>query len=289
MAVREIKPYLKVIQRNLLPALKSELGLVMNNEPSNLRNTTATYSGNINNTRVLLEFSSNHKDLADANKYDLFVKTYYGSSGNEAGIIDLTNIPEAVEQIYSALYELGYRSEQDIADEKARQDEEKRKAEEDKKAKEEKRKQDRELEDIKNQQMQVDEEPIEEINPAEESAESISDFKVEFDKYLNVLKDEAMINGQIMSSISFSASQNQFKLINVDMYFISATMCLVQTSGINPKVDKAVSWDKAKNYIIKVAEKLQGTISTSAVDANGKEITISEEDTSNDIDVDVNI
>lgn len=288
MAVKEIKPYLKPIQRNLIPALNSELGLELSNTPVNIRTTKVSYSGELADTRVILDFSSNHVDLTDYDKNSLFVYVYYGANGTEAGIINITNISEAVEQIYSALYELGYRSEQDLADEKARQDEEKRKAEEEQKAKEEKRRKARDLENIENKQ-EPTEEPVEQISPAEESAESITEFKDEFDKYLNVLKDESAINGQIMSSVSISTSENQFKLINIDMYYISPSLCLVQTSGINPKVDKAVTWDKAKNYIIKVAEKLQGTISTSAVDANGKEIIIDEEDTSNDVDLDVNI
>ena len=128
MAVRNIEPYISTIQRSLLPSLSNELGINFNPDPVSKDKVTVSYSGELNGKRIVLNFNSSNIDLAGYSKEPVVMcDVYYGSGGNSAGIVDLDNIPDSVEQIYGSLYELGFRSERDIADEKARAEEEKRK------------------------------------------------------------------------------------------------------------------------------------------------------------------
>ena len=289
MAVRTINKFIKPIQRNLFPELKQRLGLVMNNSPINDRATIATFSGELNDTRVLLEFSSNHKDLQqELDKPVLFVKVFYGSGGNEAGIINLNNISEAVDQIYSALYELGYRSEQDKADEELEKQEKERKAAEEKEKAKQKEKEDEEKRKADLYKDDLNNDSIEDYDDSEEIEKSITDTLSDFDRYLNVMKDENTVNGLINVTISTDNTKTSYKMLNIDLYYISANMCLVQTSGISPKIDKATTWEKAKDYIEKVARKVNGAMSISAVDENGSDIVLpSEEENNTEVGIDI--
>ena len=79
-------------------------------------------------------------------------------------------------------------------------------------------------------------------------------------------------------------------MINIMMYYVSSKMCLVQTEGIKPKIDQTTSWDKAKDYTFKVAEKINGVVSVIAADENGKDIILNpEEDASDDLDTGINL
>jgi len=50
--MRNIDPYIKLIQGNLFPALYNSLGLKMNTTPTNKMNTIATYNGDLENSNV---------------------------------------------------------------------------------------------------------------------------------------------------------------------------------------------------------------------------------------------
>ena len=52
----------------------------------------------------------------------------------------------------------------------------------------------------------------------------------------------------------------------------------MQTNQITPKIDQVTTWDKAKNYCLKVAEKFNGSMSIYAVDHNGKEIELTQDE-----------
>ena len=287
--MKAIKYYIKTINNELLPALEDRLGLDLAMQPNYTRTTKVSYAGSLDGVRTILEFSSNHIELKDYDDNYLFCNVYYGSGGDSAGIINLDNIDECVDQIYAALYELGYRSPEDIEEEK-RKEEEKKQAEEAKKqAEEEKKKQ-----NLANRQEEPEENTEEEPEEIEdnESEESIKEYSTDFDKYLDVMSKENLVNGRMEISIAIndtSSNSEKYKMLNIDAYYISGMMCLVQTSGINPKVDKAVTWDKVKNYALKIAEKFDGVISVVGYDPDDNELTISKDDTSNDTDVDVTI
>ena len=290
MAVRTINKFIKPLQNSLFPALRNQLGMELGNTPIDNRATIATFAGTLSDNRVLLEFSSNHVELQqDLDRPVLFVKTFYGSGGNEAGVIDLNNIDEAVDQIYAALYELGYRSEQDLADEEAERQENERKAAEEKELQKQKEKEDKEKRRAELYAEEPNEEQADEEVEQEDYQESINESLELFDRYLNVLKDENAINSQIMISISISKGDNDFSILGINMFYISSAMCLVQTNKINPKIDKATSWEKAKDYCKKVAEKVEGTMSIEAVYENGADVNLPSEEPNNDTDVGIDI
>ena len=68
------------------------------------------------------------------------------------------------------------------------------------------------------------------------------------------------------------------KFLGVDLYYIGGNQCLMQTNQITPKIDQVTTWDKAKNYCLKVAEKFNGSMSIYAVDHNGKEIELTQDE-----------
>lgn len=284
MAVRKIQPFIKTIQQSLFPELSSRLNINMNTTPYSSSATLATFKGKIENKEITLEFSSNHRDLDEKSKTDLFLYLYYGYKGTKVGIIDLSDLESCIELIFIALSDLGYKSQEDIELEKEQQ----RKKEEEK-ARKEKEELQKRKEDLLKQTQQDEEEPVEEL-PDTESEDSINESKQLFDKYLAELQKSNQPNSYINAGISYSTSENSYKMINIMMYYISNKMCLVQTEGIKPKIDQTTSWDKAKDYTFKVAEKINGVVSVVAADENGKDIILNpEEDASDDLDTDITL
>lgn len=290
--IQKYRPY---IEQNLLPAL-NDIEVKMNTSPISIRQTSLAYSGESNaSDRIVLEFYSNHADLQDYDKNEpvVFVKTYYRSKGNAAGVINLSNISEAVDLIYAALYDLGYRTSQDIEDEK----QEKQRAEE-KQAKadaEERAKKKAELNaEIMSKAADEEDTEPETEEPDTETEDSIAEFSSDFDKYLNVFKQRHTINDQMIISITMTTDANDFKVLSINLYYISDSMCLIQTTGINPKQDTSTSWSKAKNYAINVTKAVNGAIGVTAMDENGKDIELPPEDdnditNNNDTNVDISL
>ena len=290
MAVRKLDKFINDIVNKLFPALReSSMNLIMYNDPVYSSATVNTYAGDLGDDRIKMEISSNHVELKDyINDNAIFATIYWKGRGSKIGVLNLDDINECVGLIYATLYELGYRTPEDLEKEK-KEKEEKLKAEEDKKKAElEKKREERKAK----QQAEIDnqEEPEEEISPEEESANSIKEASNNFDLYLDKLQDINSKESMIMANISFNTENTTFKVINVDMTYASDKDCFVETNGIKPKIKEQVEWNRAKNYIIKVAEKVKGILSIGASGPNGEEINI--EDLKNDsdnIDLDINI
>lgn len=284
MAVRKIQPYIKTIQQSLFPELSSRLNINMITTPYSSSATLATFKGRLENKEITLEFSSNHRDLDENSKTDLFLYLYYNYKGTKVGIINITDLEECVDLIFIALSDLGYKSQEDIELEK----EQKRKAEEEK-ARKEKEELQKRKEDLLRQTQQDEEEPEEEL-PDTESEDSIEESQVIFDKYLTELRKSNQPNSYINAGISYSTSESSFKMINIMMFYVSSKLCLVQTEGIKPKIDQTTSWEKAKDYVFKVADKINGVVSVVAADEDGKDIILNpEEDNSEDLDTGINL
>lgn len=302
MGTRTINKFLNTIQTSLFPALNSELGIQMNPNPLNIQNTKVKYSGtDSNNSRIIFEFLSNHVDINESSKGELFLNTYYNSKVADVGIIDLTNISESVELIHGALFERGFRTAQDIEEEnaeaerKAKEQEEKDRIEAERKAKEDEEKRIREKKqatiDKRNATRKRNKEAkLQAEQNEKDRLESIETFKTDFDKYFDILKESNQLNSVITAVISMEVSDTRMKMLNIDMTYISPTICLVVTNGINPKIDKTVSWVKAKAYCINVAEAVKGSMSISAVDENGQEIELPDDSAEEEnVDIGVNI
>ena len=282
--IKSIQPYLKTIQNSLLPSL-SKYEIFINSNPTDVKLTEATYSGEADGDRLVIKFYSNSNQLADYSKSDnvVYCNVYLGAGGTPAGILNLSNVQESAEQIYATLYELGFRTNNDKEEDKL---------EKEKKAAEEKAKKQADKEKrLQNQDIDnVEKEPEEEIDPKQESQESIEEASIKFDKYLNELIKIGEMNSTISCKITMDSDRSSsFRMLNIDMIYISPTICLLETTGIKPKVDKTVTWQTAKDYCIKVAEKVNGFMSIDAMDNKGADIELNDTDDSNDLDLNIDI
>lgn len=281
---QSVSKYMKIIINDLLPALEKSIEkLSINTNPIRYINTIAEFSGTLNDRRIILEFSSNDSRLDDASDSSVFCSIYYKESKEDAGIIDLVDIQSCVEMIVGALYDLGYKSSEDLAKEKADQEAKEKEEYEKKMAEEKKRK-----EQLYNEPSN-DSSEEEQISPEEESIQSINDFSIMFDKYLKALINLAQIGSSMIVIIAVGDDKTKIKLLNITLTYISSNTCLIETEGINPKVNKTVTWDKAKNYCINVAKKVNGVISIDVMDEEGKAVDIYDDEENQDIDVNVEV
>ena len=295
MAVRKLDKFIPEIVNKLFPALRESIGLNLYDDPVYSSTTINTYAGDLDDIRVKLEISSNHVELEDyVDQNAVFATIYYGTRGAKVGVLNLDDINECVGLIYSTLYELGFRTQDDIdkekkeKEEKERQEQEKKKAEAERKRQERKARQQAEEEKEKLRREQQPEE--DELSPEEETEESLKEAMSDFNLYLDKLKKINSQKSVMIANISFNNSENNYKVINIDMNYIDENNCLVETNGINPQVKKEVSWTKAKNYISKVTEAVKGVISIDAMGPEGKEIDISDSQEDTDgVNLDFNL
>jgi hypothetical protein len=265
---RTIQPYFKTIQDNILPLL-SNYGISMSTTPINSTMTQVSYSGNTyNNDRVIIDFLSNSSKIEDNDS--LFCNVHYNSGANSAGIINLKELDDSILQIVHALNELGYKTpeENQEAIEKA----EKEKA--NKKGDWKTRYKDKE--DFLKKNI-IPDEPNDSKNDGESYKQdqelSVKESKDKFDKYLKVMTKNNMADSRMFITILVPTGSVR-KALSIDLIYVDSENCNIKTEGISPKIDKQTTWTKAKNYIFKVTESVNGTISIEASDVNGKSIDI---------------
>lgn len=287
----DISKFYKTITNKLFVELKNKYSIVMNTIPVTNRRTILTFTGEgLGNSQITLEFSSNHKDLAEypSNSPVVFVQVYYNAGGEDGGILDLSNISDSAEQIYSTLYSLGYRTLEDAQKEK----EEKERIEKEK-VEEQKRKNKEKADKLKAEIEADKNKPSEEPEPEEvdtEANDSIEIFNFRYDKILNEMIKANEPNSKMVISIAPKSTNQSYHLISVDITYISKNLCLVETSGVKPEVDKTVSWSVAKKYCNAVVNAVDGAISIEAIDAEGKDIIVPDSDKpSDDDDLDLGI
>lgn len=287
-----IVTYMKDIEQKLIPAINNELGISINNYPSTERETYAIYKDQENG--ISLEISSNNKELE--NKEDLFVNVSYDHMREEAGIINLNDINDAVEIVNIALHELGFKTSKEKEQEKA--------AEEEKKQQElEKKKQDLEAGKERNRQLLQDikdgkydkKEPKEtepeedEDNYDEEKSSFLKELKSSFD-YVASLKDgEQVINTEWIVPISSEGVTTQFGHISVDATHIAGNNFYLENKKIKPKISTTVNAEKAESYIEKVSDKIRTIPVITITDKDGKEIKVPQEYQDEPLDLDIDL
>ena len=277
---RNINDYIPSLLKNVFPQLQ-QFGINMYDKPFMQDKVTVSYNGDTyDNERLRLYFNCVHSELEEDNESEIFVDAEYNSNYFPIGKIDINQGQSAAEIIYASLYEEGYRTEQDKEQDKAQVEKEQKEKEQKEKEALEKKKKDRQA---WKQSLLPKEEPKDEVqeeNP-EEVKESQEEFSKLFDIYLNRLRDVNQPNGSIVTSIMITDNSNnnlKGKFLGVDLYYIGGNQCLMQTSQITPKIDQVTTWDKAKNYCLKVAEKFNGSMSVYGVDHNGKEIELTQDE-----------
>ena len=226
-----IKDYIPTIKNKLLPMMYDKYGISFKSEPVLLRITAVTYTGSdLENKRVMLEFNSEYQEKGKAkmDSNQLFATVFYGFAGNKAGYVDISNVDEATDILYSALYELGFKTPEDLEDEKKRAQEEKERAE---KEKEEEINKKREKEKARHEAMfNQDNEPKD--TPEEETTEETDTYSSSIDSALSSFYGRHEINSTIHCTylIPDSAKQNVF---DVDVHYISQTKCYVKSEYLN--------------------------------------------------------
>lgn len=286
-SARDIKDYIPRLQRNVFPQLK-QYGIAMYDRPFTQDKVSVSYNGETyDGIKLRMYFNCIHEDLDPEIESSVFVDCEYTSKYFPIGAIDVNNGSESAEVIYGSLYEEGYRTEEDKEQDKQAELEKQKQEEEKKKQELEKKKQDR-ARWKQSLSMETPEEVDDELEDQEQDEidESQAEFPNLFDQYLDKLRDLNKINNQISVSMLVGIDDSTKPMINVDMYYISAMNCLIQTDNINPKLDQSTTWEKAKNYCLKVAQKLNAYITISAMDDEGKEIKLKPKD---DPEVDVGL
>lgn len=278
-AKRNIDDYIPSLLKNVFPQLR-QFGINMYNKPFMQDKVTVSYNGDTyDGERLRLYFNCIHSELDEENKSEVFVDAEYNSNYFPIGKIDINQGQDSAEIIYASLYEEGYRTEQDKEQDKEQAEKEQaEKEKKDKAALENKKKERQEWKQA--QMVQPSEDSETEENP-EEVKESQEEFSRLFDIYLDRLKKINQLNGSIIISIMItddSSNNLKGKFLGVDLYYIGETQCLMQTNQITPKIDQVTTWDKAKNYCLKVAEKFNGSMSIYGVDHNGKEIELTQDE-----------
>ena len=279
MAVRKLDKFIDDITKKLFPALKQQLNLTMYDNPVYTSTTVNTYTGDLEDDTIRMEISSNHVELEHyVDNNAVFATIYYKGKGSKVGVLNLDDINECVDLIYATLYELGYRTPEDLEREK-KEKEKKEKEEKEKEAAEIEKKRHarkvRQLADLGAQEDIGDEEDNSE-QIKEESEESIKESSENFDLFLNDIKFKDDKGSIINALISFETSDSKFKVLNIDMTYVNKDDCIVKTEGIKPVVNTKVSWDRAKSYMINVAEKVIGSLAVSAVDSQGISLNLDE-------------
>lgn len=279
---RTIQPFVKKIQDDLLPKL-ADYGVKVEPPPISNNLTNISYSGDANNQRVTITFYSNSSQLQD---YDIkepivFANVTYGSGGEAAGILNLNDIDDCVIKIIHTLNDLGYtekeEKEQTINEPKTQTNNDNTKQPPS-------QKQELNYSKPSNKENEPD------FNSNDEKENFDSDFELSikeadvlFDGYLNKMISNNMIGANLFATILM----NTGKILQIDAVYINNNTCNVETSGINPKINKETTWDRAKNYMLNVANKVHGIIEISAVDSDGADINIEEPNDDLNIDIDI--
>lgn len=245
----KIRDYIPILKQNIIPAMSNTYDIYFKLEPIMLRPTSVSYMGfDKSNNRIILEFNSeyqsNEKSLLQSNQ--LFSTVFFGFSGTKAGVLDITNTEESIEILYSALYELGFRTSQDIQDEKDKAEKEK---EEKRLAKEKEIQKAREKEKARHELMSNKPDTGEE---EEEPEEGVITYTEALDNTLEAFNKRHEINSNLHYTFLVPESKKQ-DVFDVDIYYVSRNKCYIKSEYLN--LDKTYDSDDLKEFLLDLYEK----------------------------------
>ena len=284
--------YMKDIEQKFIPALNNKLGTSINNYPTVERETYALYKDP--ESGIELEVSSNNKDLDG--KGDLFVNVSYNNMREEAGIVNLNDINDAVEITNIALHELGFEAADEIKQKKA--------AEEQRKQQElEKRRQDDLARQERNRQIKQDiadgkydeEEPedIEEPEELDTYDEDKPNYERELTGAINFVAEMSgegqNINVEWLIPVVTDDNNTRMGHIDVDITHLAGNNFYMENKRINPKIQKAVNGEQAKEYVNKVSDKIRTIPMITVTDEKGKEINVPQDYQDDPVDLGIDI
>ena len=279
-----IARYMKTIEQNYIPALNQKLNLSINNYPRITRETYAVYNDDINNASI--EISSNHRDLSNAN--DLFVAVSYDGMKEDAGIVNLNDINDAVEITSIAFQELGLKTPE-------QQQQEIEQKEKDRLAAEEKQKQDREnlakrKEELRREAERDDNEEVDDVEDDEPENDTYDEdkaqYKSEISRSLKFLADTPEGTSLELDWLYIPEASTREKIpvahILMNMTHVSGNNFLIETKRVNPKVQTITSIEKAIEYADKISDKIRTTPQMNLKDEKGRPLQLPEDMSSED-------
>lgn len=284
--------YMKDIEQKFIPALNNKLGTSINNYPTVERETYALYKDP--ESGVELEISSNNKDLH--NRGDLFVNVSYNNMREEAGIVNLNDINDAVEITNIALHELGFETADEIKEKKAAE-EQKKQAELEKRRQEDLARQERNRQikqDIADGKYdEEDPEASEEIEEPDTYDEDKPGYERELTGAINYVAEMSgegqNINVEWLIPITTDDNNTRMGHIDVDITHLAGNNFYMENKRINPKVQKAVNGEQAKEYVNKVSDKIRTIPMITVTDEKGKEINVPQDYQDDPVDLGIDI
>ena len=166
--------------------------------------------------------------------------------GAKAGIVDLSNIDETIEILYSTLYELGFRTSEDVEEDKIKAEKEK---EEQKLAKEKEIQAAREKEKARHKIMSTKPD-IEE--PEETSDETQATYTQASETVLEEFNDRHEINSNLHYTFLVPDSKKQ-DTFSVDIYYVSKNKCYIKSEYLD--LDKTYDSDNLNDFLLDLYEK----------------------------------
>ena len=248
---QNISKYTKQIVNGVFPVLKDKYEISMAPDPINQRPNTVTYTGNdFTDTRVMIDFNTNHRDFEEDGGNQVFSNVFYGMRGAKAGSYNLNNPEETADALVSTLKEIGFKTKDELNQEEIDAYNKKvaDKIKEENRIKEarEKRKKDQELIDF-NKQLDKEEQP-EEPETKQEKEENFPDALTEC---LTELRERNEINSSI--HIAYKGE----KEFSIDCYYVSYNQYFVKSDDID--LDKLMKTDDMVKYLITLSNKYKVT------------------------------
>ena len=248
---QNIGKYTKQIVNGVFPVLKDKYEISMAPDPINQRPNTVTYTGNdFTDTRVMIDFNTNHRDFEEDGGNQVFSNVFYGMRGAKAGSYNLNNPEETADALVSTLKEIGFKTKDELNQEEIDAYNKKvtDKIKEENRIKEarEKRKKDQELIDF-NKQLDKEEQP-EEPETKQEKEENFPDALTEC---LTELRERNEINSSI--HIAYKGE----KEFSIDCYYVSYNQYFVKSDDID--LDKLMKTDDMVKYLVTLSNKYKVT------------------------------
>ena len=246
----KIKDYIPILKQNIIPAMMETYNINFKLEPIMLRPTSVSYMGfDKSENRIILEFNSEYRDngkpLLQNNQ--LFSTVFFGFAGTKAGVLDITNTQESIEILYSALYELGFRTEQDIQDDKDKAEKEKQEKQQ---AKEREIQQAREKEKARHELMSN--KPDTGENEEEPQEEGNITYTEALDNTLQTFNERHEINSNLHYTFLVPDSKKQ-DVFDVDIYYVSKNKCYIKSEYLD--LDKTYDSNDLKEFLLDLYEK----------------------------------
>ena len=289
-----IANYLKPIEQYYIPSLNNLFDVMIDTSPVLTRETYVVYEDSDIGLKV--EISSNHRDITEEG--DLFVSVSYDNMKNDVGIINFKNkasLEDAVDMTLNALHEIGFKTGEEKEAEKQKeyekQQEEKNKKDEEERKRKERWSKDNTENEYADEPYNTEEDTVEDSREYEENK---PEFINELDKSLQFVSDlkgegQTITVEWVTLVSSKSSTTQQFGHIYAILTHITGNNYLLENKRINPKVEKVVNSEKAKEYIEKVSDKVEQVGTIMIKDENGKDLKVPSEYTGDPLDLDIDI